>query len=90
MKKTSFSFDWIIHDTNPNYRRTELIDLYKSKGYDIVFIKVHLNQGIKSDDWVIRYEVGNPLLGGVKTYKSYANAERHFYELIGMIERAKR
>lgn len=73
-----FSFDWIIK-SNQN-RLVRDYDLYSENGYDIVLVTVKNENGT-------HYEAGNPLLGGVKHFKSYKTANKYFYELIGRVHR---
>lgn len=80
----NFSFDWILNETEN--RKVECIDYYSEGGYDLIFVRSQIR--CNGDEWETRYESGNPLLGGIKSYNSYNNAEKYFYELIGRIHRA--
>lgn len=79
---SSFSFDWILE--SGSRRKAQLIDFYKEGQWEVAFVEVRINDG---DEWVMRYEVGNPLLGGIKHYSAYNTAEKYFFELIGRIHR---
>lgn len=78
----SFSFDWIVKSTEN--RKVECLDFYTENGWDIVLLRVQ-TKGI--DGWVTRFEAGNPLLGGVKSYSSWNTAEKYFFELLGRVHR---
>ncbi len=77
-----FSFDWVLKGND--MRRPALLNLYTANGWDVPLVKVQIrDRGM----WYVKYEVGNPLLGGIKTYTSYRTAEKKFFELVGRIHR---
>ena len=79
----NFSFDWILRETEN--REVECLDFYREGDYDLILVRVQMKN---RDGWETRYESGNPLLGGIKSYNSYNNAEKYFYELIGRVHRS--
>ena len=75
-----FSFDWILK-SNEN-RKAECENFYSENNYDVVLLRVECRT---ANGWKTKYEVGNPLLGGIKTYSAYNTADKYFFELVGRI-----
>lgn len=84
MKKIEFSFDWIIRDTDN--RKTELLDFYKQGQWDVVLVEVQLR--MHGNEFSTHYEAGNPLLGGVKSFKTLPRARRYFRDMVGDLVRS--
>lgn len=78
-----FSFDWIL-ESNEN-RKAECLDFYTKNGCDIVLLSVQTN--FATPEWIQKYEVGNPLLGGVRTYRSYKRARAYFDRIVGLLDK---
>ena len=85
MDKIEFGFDWILQD-NKN-RTAELCDFYKEGEWEIAYVKANIRMGYCDgrEEWTTRYEVGNPLFGGIKNFSSFAKADKYFYELVGRV-----
>ena len=78
MDKTEFSFDWIIEDSDN--RITELLALHRFKQWDVAFVKAKIR--ISDNEFVTRYEAGNPLLEGIKHFKTFSRAQKYYNQLV--------
>ena len=80
-----FSYDWIIKD---GYRyRAELLALHKGVRWDLALVKAYITE-IWADGSMttkVVYRTGNPLLGGIRDYKSFKTAQRKYNELLSAI-----
>ena len=89
MDKIEFGFDWVIKDEHPELRKTDLLDFYAEGKWEIVFVQARIYLGIHDGEkeYTTRYEVGNPLLGGIKNFTNYKTAEKYFFEMMGRVHR---
>lgn len=77
---SKLQFGWILESNST--QRANLLNFYEEGQWQIAFVerKMCIN-----NDWETSYIVGNPLLGGLKTYRSYNTAEKYFFEMVGRI-----
>lgn len=75
-----FSFSWILKETSE--RIPSLENFYSENGWDIAFVRV---KRMTVDGWKVFWQVGNPLLGGIKEYTRYDTADKRFMELVGRV-----